>query len=65
MSSLFHLKNLSCAYRRADGSTTPPVLTVEQLELPIGKMVVLLGKSGAGKSTILETLGLDEQYPKP
>lgn len=58
MSSLFHLKNLSCAYRRADGSTTPPVLTVEQLELPIGKMVILLGKSGAGKSTILETLGL-------
>lgn len=58
MKNLFDIRNLSCAYRRADGSTTLPVLKIERLQIPTGQIVVLLGKSGAGKSTILETLGL-------
>lgn len=58
MPPLFTLKNLSCAYRRSDGTRTPAVLKIKDLQIPSGKIIVLLGKSGAGKSTILETLGL-------
>lgn len=56
--TLFHINNLSCAYRQQNGMFGAPVLKIEQLQIPKGKIVVLLGKSGAGKSTILETLGL-------
>jgi lipoprotein-releasing system ATP-binding protein len=50
---IFNIENLKCAY---DGLN--PVLEVSSLNIPRGKLVVLLGKSGAGKSTFLETLGL-------
>lgn len=50
---IFKIENLKCAY---DGLN--PVLEVSSLNIPRGKLVVLLGKSGAGKSTFLETLGL-------
>lgn len=50
---IFRIEKLVCAY---DGLT--PVLEVNHLEIPRGKVVVLLGKSGSGKSTFLETLGL-------
>lgn len=50
---LFNIEHLQCAY---DG--LHPVLEVNRLEIPRGKLIVLLGKSGAGKSTFLETLGL-------
>lgn len=50
---IFSIKNLTCAYK-ADH----PVLKIDQLELPKGKLIYFLGKSGVGKSTLTETLGL-------
>jgi len=50
---LFKIENLVCSYNGTD-----EVLKVDYLEIPLGKIVVLLGASGSGKSTILETLGL-------
>ncbi len=49
----FEIKDLECAY--SDGNT---VLHVPELEISFGKVVVFLGPSGVGKSTLLETLGL-------
>jgi ABC-type lipoprotein export system ATPase subunit len=50
---LFLINDLTCAYKRGQD-----VLKIEHLEIPRKKLVVLLGKSGSGKSTFLETLGL-------
>jgi putative ABC transport system ATP-binding protein len=50
---LFVIKDLKCAYKRGD-----EVLRIIDLEIPRKHLVVLLGKSGSGKSTFLETLGL-------
>jgi ABC-type lipoprotein export system ATPase subunit len=50
---LFRIDELHCAYKR--GSV---VLKVAGLEIPRRKLIVILGKSGGGKSTLLETLGL-------
>jgi len=50
---IFEIKNLLCSY---DGKT--PILKVDELNIPSGKVIVILGKSGMGKSTLLETLGL-------
>jgi ABC-type lipoprotein export system ATPase subunit len=50
---LFKISQLSCAY--GDG---PEVLRINSLEIPRNKITVLLGRSGFGKSTLLETLGL-------
>lgn len=50
---LFVIKDLCCAYR-----TGHEVLRIPYLEIPKGKLVILLGRSGFGKSTLLETLGL-------
>lgn len=49
---LFDIQNLSCAY-----SNNKPVLYIPKLELPKGKLIFLIGKSGIGKSTLVETLG--------
>ncbi|MFZ9046371.1 MAG: ATP-binding cassette domain-containing protein [Cyclobacteriaceae bacterium] len=49
----FEIRDLVCAY--ADGQT---VLEVPNLDIEFGKIVVFLGPSGVGKSTLLETLGL-------
>lgn len=35
-----------------------PVLEINQLDIPGGQLVFLIGKSGIGKSTLIETLGL-------
>lgn len=51
---LFHLRNLVCAY---PGSATK-CLVINELIIPRGKLVFLLGASGTGKSTLLEALGL-------
>ena len=51
--SLFKISNLCCAYKNKK-----EVLTIPELDIPRGKLVVLLGQSGSGKSTLLETLGL-------
>jgi lipoprotein-releasing system ATP-binding protein len=53
MKNLFEISNLKCSYNKND-----IVLKINKLNIPKGKLTVILGKSGAGKSTILETLGL-------
>lgn len=53
MNSVFKIENLECAY--SNGKT---VLHIEDLEIPKGKLVFVLGVSGIGKSTLIETLGL-------
>jgi len=51
--SIYKIRNLVCSY---NGKT--PILKIDTLNLEKGKLIVIVGKSGAGKSTILETLGL-------
>lgn len=53
MENIFEIKNLKCAYHQ-----DKVVLEVKHLEIPFGKIVFVVGESGIGKSTILETLGL-------
>ncbi len=53
MNSVFKIENLECAY-----SNGKPVLHIQDLEIPKGKLVFVLGVSGIGKSTLIETLGL-------
>jgi lipoprotein-releasing system ATP-binding protein len=55
MSHIFDIQNASFSY---DQSEKNAVLHVENLQIPSGKIVFLLGASGSGKSTILEALGL-------
>lgn len=50
---IMSVKNLECAY-----SSDRIVLKVENLEIPRGKLVFIIGKSGVGKSTFIETLGI-------
>ena len=52
-SPLFVIDDLVCAYKRGND-----VLRIKHLEIPRNKFIVLIGKSGSGKSTFLETLGL-------
>ncbi|MAO46626.1 MAG: hypothetical protein CL823_05685 [Crocinitomicaceae bacterium] len=51
------VKNLICRYSK----DKPKVLEVPELKLESGKLYFVLGKSGIGKSTLIETLGLMEQ----
>ncbi|MGK0365709.1 MAG: lipoprotein-releasing system ATP-binding protein [Saprospiraceae bacterium] len=51
--NLFRIKKLSCAY-----GDKPPVLYIENMLIPSGKLIFVLGISGVGKSTFIETLGL-------
>jgi len=53
MNNIFEIKNLKCAYQ-----SDTVVLEVKLLNIPFGKIVFVVGESGIGKSTILETLGL-------
>ena len=50
---LFIIKDLACAYNNGN-----EVLKIKELVIPRNRFVVLLGISGSGKSTFLETLGL-------
>ena len=59
MQKLFELENLRCSYdknyREGDSRV---VLEIEHLVIPRGKKIFIVGESGIGKSTILETLGM-------
>jgi ABC-type lipoprotein export system ATPase subunit len=57
--NLFEIEHLRCSYDKhyAEGRSKV-VLEIEHLTLPRGKKVFIVGESGIGKSTILETLGL-------
>jgi len=50
---IFKIKNLKCTYNGND-----EVLRIDELNIQRGKIIFLLGISGSGKSTFLETLGL-------
>ncbi len=51
--TLFKITNLNCSY---DQKTT--VLNISDLVIPKGELIFVLGISGIGKSTFIETLGL-------
>jgi len=50
---LFSIKNLKCSYNKKN-----IVLNVDNLDLYAGELIFLIGESGSGKSTFLETVGL-------
>lgn len=59
MQKLFEISALRCSYdKRYVEGKSKVVLEIEQLEIPRGKLVFIVGESGIGKSTILETLGM-------
>ena len=59
MSNLFEIKNLRCSYdKHYQEGLSKVVLEIKTLSIPRGKKVFIVGESGIGKSTILETLGL-------
>jgi lipoprotein-releasing system ATP-binding protein len=55
--NVFEIRNLTCGYN-LDTPNQKEVLFIEHLDIPRGKVIFLLGRSGSGKSTMLETLGL-------
>lgn len=59
MEKLFEISDLRCSYDSdyREG-VSKVVLEIKSLCLPKGKKIFIVGESGIGKSTILETLGL-------
>lgn len=57
MDNYFEVRNLKCSYNLKDANPKV-VLQIEELNIPKGEIVFIVGQSGCGKSTILETLGL-------
>lgn len=59
MKQLFEIENLRCSYDKhyREGQSRV-VLEIEHFVIPRGKKVFIVGESGIGKSTILETLGM-------
>ena len=59
MQKLFELNNLRCSYdKNYHEGVSRVVLEIEHLAIPRGKKIFIVGESGIGKSTILETLGM-------
>lgn len=59
MKKLFEIKNLRCSYdKNYTEGESKVVLEIDSLVIPRGKKIFIVGESGVGKSTILETLGL-------
>jgi ABC-type lipoprotein export system ATPase subunit len=54
MGALYKISGLKCSYNQGKRI----VLEIDELEIPAGKIVFIIGMSGIGKSTILETLGM-------
>lgn len=57
MENIFEIDNLKCSYKKANVQESDIVLEIKGLMIPKGKVVFIVGPSGIGKSTILETLG--------
>ena len=51
---VFSIEKLLCSY----SPDRVPVLYIDRLTIPKGRMTIVLGRSGSGKSTFLEALGL-------
>lgn len=59
MDRLFEIEHLRCSYdKRYREGQSRVVLEIEHLAIPRGKKIFIVGESGIGKSTILETLGM-------
>lgn len=59
MDKLFEIENLACSYdRHYRPGLSKVILEIRKLIIPKGKKVFIVGESGIGKSTILETLGM-------
>ena len=59
MEKLFVIENLRCSYDKhyREGQSRV-VLEIKHFAIPRGKKIFIVGESGIGKSTILETLGM-------
>lgn len=56
---LFTIENLRCSYEKPfQEGVSRVVLEINHLQLERGKKIFIVGESGIGKSTILETLGM-------
>ena len=56
---LFEIKSLRCSYdKKYEEGLSKVVLEINELNIPRGKKVFIVGESGIGKSTILETIGM-------
>jgi putative ABC transport system ATP-binding protein len=51
---VFDIKNISCSY----GKNGRVILNIKELSLRRGKLIFIIGRSGIGKSTLLETIGM-------
>lgn len=59
MDKLFEIQNLRCSYdKNYHEGQSRVVLEIKHFAVPRGKKVFIVGESGIGKSTILETLGM-------
>lgn len=59
MNLLFDIENIRCSYDRPfKEGVSKVVLKIASLRIERGKRVFIVGESGIGKSTILETLGM-------
>lgn len=59
MDKLFEIHNLRCSYdKHYHEGVSKTVLHIDDLILPKGKKIFIVGESGIGKSTILEVLGM-------
>ncbi len=57
--NLFTIENLRCSYEKPfREGVSRVVLEIRHLQLERGKRIFIVGESGIGKSTILETLGM-------
>lgn len=56
---LYDIQNLRCSYdKNYREGVSKVVLEINRLAIPRGKKIFIVGESGIGKSTILETLGM-------
>lgn len=59
MLKLFEIEHLRCSYdKNYREGQSKVVLEIDHLSIPKGKKIFIVGESGIGKSTILETLGM-------